>query len=368
MERRKFLKGAAIGGVGAAAAAASFPTPAISQGKMEWRMVTSWPKGLPGLGTGAERLAKRITDMTDGRLSIKVFAAGELVPALQVWDAVSSGTAEIGHDAAYYHLGKTVAAPFFCSVPFGMTSFEMNAWIHWGGGQQLWDEVYANYNLKPFAAGNTGTQMAGWFRKEINSLEDIKGMKFRTAGQGGQVWQKLGMTVVLLPGGEIFPALQSGAVDAAEWVGPYNDLALGFHQVAKNYYYPGVQEPGPMLQCTVNKGIYEKLPNDLKEIVKAACSAENDYILAEFNARSGPALQSLIRDHGVQLKQFPRDVLEAYGNKSGELMEEILASSDPVVKKVAEAFLAARKLAMAYTRITDQSLTNARLLPFKYPG
>ncbi|MCH2395913.1 TRAP transporter substrate-binding protein [Oceanibaculum sp.] len=368
MERRKFLKSAALGGAGVAATAAAFPAPALSQGKMEWRMVTSWPKGLPGLGTGAERLAKRITDATDGRLSIKVFAGGELVPALQVWDAVSSGTADMGHDAAYYHIGKSAGTPFFSTVPFGMTTHELNAWIKWGGGQELWDEFYAPFNLKAFHAGNTGVQMGGWFRKEITSADDLKGLKFRMPGQGGQVLQKLGATVVLLPGGEIFPALQSGAIDGTEWVGPYNDLSLGFHQVAKFYYYPGFHEPAPGIQATFNKAKYDALPKDIKAIIEACCAAENELMVAEFNQRSGPALQTLIRDHGVQLKQFSRDILEAFGTKSGELMEELLASSDPMVKKIAEEYLKARRLLMSYTRITEQGYTNARSLPFKYPG
>ncbi|MFQ5972679.1 MAG: TRAP transporter substrate-binding protein, partial [Alphaproteobacteria bacterium] len=323
MKRRFFLKGAAATGA-VAAAASTFPKPAISQGLMEWRMVTSWPKGLPGLGTGAERVAQRISTMSEGRLSVKVFAGGELVPPLQVFDGVAGGTAELGHDASYYHLGKSPATAFYTAVPFGMTAAELNAWVHWGGGQELWDELYAPFNLKAFLAGNTGVQMGGWFRKEIRSVEDLEGLKFRMPGQGGQVLQRLGATVVLLPGAEIFPALQSGAIDGTEWVGPYNDLSLGFYKVAKFYHWPGFHEPGSGLQLTVNKEKYEALPQDLQTVVKTAAEAENSLMLAEFNGRSGPALETLVRQHGVQLKQMPRDVLMAMGTESGKLMQDLL--------------------------------------------
>ncbi|GAB4166725.1 MAG: TRAP transporter substrate-binding protein [Thalassobaculales bacterium] len=368
MERRSFIKAGLAAGVAGAAAASAFPKPALSQGRMEWRMVTSWPKGLPGLQTGAERLAKRITDLSGGRLSVRVFAAGELVPALQCWDAVAQGTADMGHDASYYHIGKTIGAPFFCAVPFGMTASEITAWTYYGGGQQLWDDLYAPFGLKAFPAGNTGCQMGGWYRKEMRSADDIKGLKFRMPGQGGQVLQKLGATVINLAGGEIFPALQSGAIDGTEWVGPYNDLSLGFHQVAKFYYYPGFHEPGSMLQCMVNKAKFDALPADLKELVAASCSAENDLMLAEFNGRSGPALETLVRQHGVQLKQYSRDIMMAFGTAAGEVMQEVLDKAEGPAKRVAEGFLRARRLAVNYTRISDQGYANARNLPFKYPG
>ena len=366
MKRRSFLTAATATGV-AVAAASSLPKPAISQGLIEWRMVTSWPKGFPGLGTGAERVAQRITDMSDGRLRVQVFGGGELVPALQVFDGVAGGTAEMGHDASYYHLGKSPATAFYTAVPFGMTAAELNAWVHWGGGQELWDELYAPFGLKGFLAGNTGVQMGGWFRKEIKSVDDLKDLKFRMPGMGGQVLQRLGTTVVLLPGGEIFPALQSGAIDGTEWVGPYNDLAFGFYKVAKFYYWPGFHEPGSGLQLTVNKAQYDALPKDLRQIVEAAALAENDVMLAEFNSRSGPALQTLVRTHGVQLRQMPRDVLLAIGEESGKLMEETIEGGDAITKKIGRSFLKARSEALAWTRIADQAYTNARLLPFRYP-
>lgn len=366
MKRRSFLRGAAATGV-AAAAASTFPKPAISQGLMEWRMVTAWPKGLPGVGTAAERLAQRIGAMSEGRLTVQVFAGGELVPALQVFDGVSGGTAEMGHDAAYYHLSKSPATAFFTGVPFGMTANELTAWIRFGGGQELWDELYTPFNLKAFLTGNTGVQMGGWFRNEVTSLDDFKGLKYRMPGQGGQVLQRIGATVVLLPGGEVFPALQSGAIDATEWIGPYSDLTLGFYKVAKFYYWPGFHEPGSGLQFTVNLEKFDALPEDLKQIIETAAGAENDAVLAEFNGRSAQALQTLVREHGVQLRQMPRDVLMAVGTEAGKLMQETVDEGDEITKKIALSFLKARAEALVWTRIADQGFTNARLLPFDYP-
>ena len=369
MKRRAFLKGAALGGVAAAAVAAtsSFPKPALSQNRLQWRMVTSWPKGLPGLGSGAQRLADSIGVLTEGRLSVQLYAAGELVPALGCFDAVADGTAEMGHDASYYHLGKNPATAFFTAVPAGLLAAEHNAWVYWGGGQELWDELYKPFGLKGFMAGNTGVQMGGWFRNEINSMDDMRGLKFRMPGQGGQVLNAIGATQVLLPGGEIFPNLQSGALDGTEWVGPYNDLALGFYQVAKFYYWPGFHEPGSSLQCMVNLAAYEGLPADLQQIIAYACAAENDRMLAEFNSRSGPALETLVRDHGVQLRRFPNDVWNEFGRASGELMTDLVMNGDPITKKVAASYLAFRQQVLRWTRISDQGFAENRLLPFNYP-
>jgi len=365
LERRGFLKGAASGAMAAASALAA---PAIAQGLQQWRMVTSWPRGLAGVGTGAERLAQRIGQLTGGRITVQFHAAGELVPDLECFDAVAKGDAEIGHDAAYYHIGKTRAAPFFSSVPFGMTADELNAWIYFGGGQALWDEVYAPFGLKPFLAGNTGTQMGGWFRREVTAIADLKGLKVRMPGQGGEVMAKLGATGVTLPGGEIFKALESGAIDAAEWIGPSNDRDLGLHVAAKFYYYPGFHEPGAALQCMVNKARWDALAPDLKAAVEAACAVENGLMHAEYNARSTEALRQLVEKHGVQLRQWPREVLIALGNASGEIVQAILDGDDPGARKVAEAFIGARRAAVAWTRIADQAFANARLLQFKYPG
>lgn len=362
MKRRSVLKAAAVGG-GAALAA-----PAISKGLREWRMVTSWPKGLPGLGTGAERLAANITAMTGGRITVKVYAAGELVPATECFSAVASGTAQLGHDGAYYHTGKSEGAAFFTAFPFGFTADEISAWVKYGNGQTLWDELYAPFGLRGLLAGNTGTQMLGWFRREIRSVEDLKGLKFRAPGNQGRVLQKLGVTPVTLPGGEIFPALQSGAIDGAEWVGPYNDLALGFYQVCKYYYSHGYHEPGAALQLMINEQAWQSLDAELQAIVRAACDAAYTDMLAEYNARSGPALRTLVEKHGVIVKGLPEDVLLACGEKSNEVLNEIHAadkSPNRIVQRIIEDFLAFRAEVIPWTRVGEQAFLNARRLPFE---
>ncbi|HEY1382356.1 MAG TPA: ABC transporter substrate-binding protein [Dongiaceae bacterium] len=366
MKRRNFLTGAGLA-AGATTLASALAKPAIAQDKIEWKMVTSWPKGLPGLGTGAERLAERITKTSAGRLNVKVFAAGELVPEMGCFDAVSQGQAEMGHDASGYHIDKIPAAGFYNSMPMGLTAGEFNGWVYFGGGQELWDELYTPYNVKPFLAGNTGAQMGGWFRKEIRSAADLKGLKFRITGHGAQALTKLGVQVVPLPSGQIFSNLQSGAIDGAEWVGPYNDLSLGFYKVTKLYYWPGFHEPGSALQCMVNKGKFEALPDELKQIISACCSAENDLMLAEFNGRSPAALSSLINEHGVQLKQFPRDVLIAFGEASGFVMQDLLESKDEITRQIASSYLRFRQDAIRYTRIAETAFTTARSYKFDFP-
>lgn len=341
------------------------PKPAISQGRREWRMATSWPKGLPGLGTGAQRLADRITALSGGRITVRLFAAGELVPALQVFDAVANGTADLGHDASYYHVGKKVAVGFFTSFPWGLTAPELNGWIYHGGGQELWDELYAPFNLKGFLAGNTGTQMMGWFRHPIDSLQDVQGLKFRAPGIGGMVFSKLGVNVVSLPGGEIFQALQSGVIDGAEWVGPYNDLSFGFHQVAKYYYAPGYHEPGSGLQLMINRRVYEGLDSDLKFVLQQAAQAANTDIYAEYTAKSGPALRSLVEDHGVRVKKIPREIAIALGHATDELLSEI-SGEDDISRRIVSGYLNYREQVIPWSRIGEQHFMNTRTLPFPH--
>ncbi|MCW9035344.1 MAG: TRAP transporter substrate-binding protein [Alphaproteobacteria bacterium] len=364
MKRRDFLKGAAV--VGAATAGASaLAAPAIAQGKRELKMVTTWPKNFPGLGTGAERLAKRITDGTDGQLTVKVFAAGELVPPFESFDAVSNGTADLYHAAEYYWQGKSKGFNFFAAVPFGLTASEHAAWIYHGGGQELWDELSSKFNIKPFMAGNTGVQMGGWFNKEVNSLEDYKGLKIRMPGLGGEVLRRIGAAAVSLPGGEIFPSLQSGAIDATEWVGPWNDLAFGFYKVTKYYYYPGFHEPGTALSSGMNMKVWESLSKSQQGAVKNAMAAENDYTWAEFNARNNNALDTLLKKHNVKLKKFSNDVLQAIGAASGDVVKEAGATDD-LTKKIYASFIQHRKQSIAWSKLSDQAFANARLLPFKY--
>ncbi|MCA6062076.1 TRAP transporter substrate-binding protein [Thalassolituus marinus] len=326
---------------------------------IKWKLVTSWPKNFPGLGTAPERFATLVNDMSGGRLQIKVYGAGELVPALQVFDAVSQGTAEMGHSGAYYWKGKTAASQFFTSVPFGLTAQEMNGWMEYGGGQQLWEEVYAPFNLLPMPGGNTGVQMGGWFNKEINSVEDLKGLKMRIPGIGGEVLARAGGTPVTLPGGEIFTSLQTGAIDATEWVGPYNDLAFGLYKVAKHYYYPGWHEPGSMMEFVINKPAFEKLPADLQAIVKVATKAINEDMLSEFTMRNQNALVELKEKHGVDVRPFPDEVLKKLQMLSDEVVAEV-AQTDDMTRKVYESFRTFRDKVRAYHAVSEQAYINAR--------
>lgn len=330
-----------------------------TQQTYKWKMVTSWPKNFPGLGTAPERFSKMVDEMSAGRLKVKVYGAGELVPALQVFDAVSQGTAEMGHSGAYYWKGKTPAAQFFTSVPFGLTAQEMNGWIYHGGGLELWQELYAPFNLIPLAAGNTGVQMAGWFNKEINSVDDLKGLKMRIPGLGGEVLKRAGGTPVTLPGGELFTSLQTGAIDATEWVGPYNDLAFGLYKAAKHYYYPGWHEPGSMMELTVNKPAFEALPKDLQAIVKTAAHAINADMLAEYTARNNAALTELVEKHAVDVRQLPEDVLAKLRELSEQVVAEV-AAADPKAQKVYDSYIKYREGVVKYHAISEQSFINAR--------
>ncbi|GHF66302.1 TRAP transporter substrate-binding protein [Seohaeicola zhoushanensis] len=358
MDRRSFIRKA--GTLGAAAAATALAAPAIAQGNITWRMVTTWPKNFPGLGVGAQRLADRITAASGGRLTVQVFSAGELVPPLQSLDAVIDGTAEMSHGAAYYWQNKSPALSFFTGVPFGMTSRELTAWVRYMGGQEIWDEIYDQFGVQGFLSGDTGTQAGGWFRNELTGVDSVKGLRFRTPGLGGRVWEKLGATVTNMAAGEIFQALQSGTLDAAEFVGPYNDLALGFYQVAKNYYFPSFVEPGLATELVVDKKKYQALPADLQALVKDVCQAEYDQVASDFYANDPRALQTLINDHGVQVKQFPEEILQAGAEAAKEIMIGLRDSSDPLVKKTAESFISSLNIVRTRSRDTDGAFVQAR--------
>jgi TRAP-type mannitol/chloroaromatic compound transport system substrate-binding protein len=358
MKRRDFFKTAGAGAVLSAGTVA----PVFAQEEtVKWKMVTTWPKNFPGLGTGAEFLAQLLNEMSGGRLEVKVYGAGELVPAFESFDAVSRGTAEMGHGAAYYWKGKTEAAQFFAAVPFGLTAQEMNSWFYHGGGMALWQEVYEPFGLVPMAAGNTGVQMGGWFNREIKSVDDLNGLKMRIPGLGGEVLKRAGGTPVSLPGGEIFTSLQSGAIDATEWVGPYNDLAFGFYKAAKYYYYPGWHEPGTTLECFVNKKAFEALPADLQSIVINAARVANQDMLADFTAKNNAALQALVAQHNVDLRPFPADVLETLKKLSDEVVAEI-AEKDPLSKKVYASYIDFRGQAIAWHNISERAYLNARAM------
>ncbi|MGB5426553.1 MAG: TRAP transporter substrate-binding protein [Gammaproteobacteria bacterium] len=367
MKRRNFLgtagagallTGGLLSGCGQEAKQAATGV-ASPQQTYSWKMVTTWPKNFPGLGTGANNLAKLISEMSGGRLTVKVYGASELVPAFEVFDAVSSGTAEMGHGAAYYWKGKTEAAQFFAAVPFGMTAQEMNAWLYYGGGMQLWEEVYAPFGVLPTAAGNTGLQMGGWFNKEINGVEDLQGLKMRIPGLGGEVLKRAGGTPVNLPGGEIFTSLQSGTIDATEWVGPYNDLAFGLYKAAKYYYYPGWHEPGTTLECLFNKQAFEALPVDLQSIVSNACRVANADMLAEYTARNNTALQTLVNEHHVDVREFPKPVLDKLRSISEQVVAEI-AAHDALSAQVYESYLNFRQQVVAWHDISERTYLNVR--------
>lgn len=366
MERRKFIGGLAAGAavLGVAACgkkkdAAKTAAPAIIKNQLKWRMTTTWPKDFPGLGTGANRLAQYIGELSEGELEVTVYGGGEIVPPLEAFDAVSKGAAEMGHGAAYYWKGKSAAAQFFAAVPFGLTAQEMNAWIYYGGGQKLWDDLYADFNLKPFLAGNTGVQMGGWFNREINSLDDMLGLKMRMPGLGGDVLTAIGAVPKLLPGGEIFTALETGAIDATEWVGPYNDLAFGFYKAAKYYYYPGWHEPGTALETFVNKQAYDALPVRLQNVIAVAARAANMDMLAEFTYRNGDALAILVNEHKVELRRFPDEVLAKLRTTSAQVVGDA-AGKDGASKKIYTAFSAFRENVAGWTELSEFGYVGAR--------
>jgi len=367
MKRREFVKqlgaGALVAGAVTTGCSAQKAGDREAQGtpaqRFHWKMVTTWPKNFPGMGTAVNKLVALIDEMSGGRLQIKVYGAGELVPAFEVFDAVSAGTAEMGHGAAYYWKGKSEVAQFFSTVPFGLTAQEMNAWLYYGGGMELWRELYEPFGLVPIAAGNTGVQMGGWFNKEINSPEDLKGLKMRIPGLGGEVLRRLGGTPVNLPGGEIFTALQSGTIDATEWVGPYNDLAFGLYKAAKYYYYPGWHEPGTTLECIVNRKAFEGLPEDLRAIVDTACKAVNLDLLSEFTARNNAALHQLVTEHKVALRAFPETVLKELRETADKVVAE-LAGKEPMAQKIFASFREFRDQVTAWDNISERAYLNTR--------
>jgi len=332
MQRRHLLA------TGAALPAAGIAAPAIAQERIEWNMVMPWPKGTPGVGTNAERFAERVSTMSAGRLSIKVFAAGELVPALEGLDAVQSGTADIGHAPPYFWVGKSQALHYFTGVPFGLTANELAAWFRFGDGMTLWRQLYDQFNVVPFYAGSSGIQSGGWFRKEINTLEDLEGLKFRIAGLGGEVMRRLGVNTVLLPPGEITPSLLSGAIDAAEWIGPWNDRAFGLHKVAPYYYVPSFHEPGPGLEIIVNKDRWNELSPDLQTIIEVAAAATAQDTLSDFTWNNIQSLRPLLEEEDVELRHFSDEIVDAMGAKTFEVLEE-LAGEDELTGRIHASFM-----------------------------
>jgi TRAP-type mannitol/chloroaromatic compound transport system substrate-binding protein len=360
MTRRGIVKAGA-----AAAAAAAFPAPAISQGIREFKLATSWPKDLPGLQTSAERIGRAITVATGNRIRVTVFAAGELVKPFEVFDAVSSGVIEMYHSAEYYWERRSPAFNFFAAVPFGFTADEMAAWIHFGGGQALWDELSANYNIKPLLTTNTGVQMGGWFTREVNSLQSYTGIKYRMPGLGGEVLRRLGATVVNLPGGEIVPALRSGAIDASEWVGPWDDMHLGLHKASKFYYYPGFHEPGTVLATAINKARWDSLTAEERGLITTVANAEYTYSLAEFNTNNAKSLQELRQDKNIEIRKFDDSILKAFGERSGEVIAEV-GAKDPLTRRTCQSYMEFRNRCTPWSDMAERAYLNARSLPFSY--
>lgn len=361
MDRRQFIAGA---GVAVAASASTFPSPAIAQGVRELKMVTTWPKTLPGLQSSAVRAAKSITDLSGGRLQVKVFGAGELVAAFESFNAVSSGLADFYHSSEITWYDKSPGFAYFCNVPFGLTATETNSWVRFGGGQALWDELSAGFGLKSFLCGNTGPQMGGWFTRELNSVEAFKGLRYRMPGPGGEVLRRLGAVVVNLPGGEIIPALRSGAIDASEFAGPWIDMALGLHKAARYYYYPGFHEPGAAYSLAVNKKVWDSLGSADRGIIEAAAGAENDLSLSEVIYHNAAAIDVLAKDPAIEIRKLDDSILQALGKISGEVLAE--TARDDLLRRIYESFMKFRAAAVRWSDISEHAFINARVLKFPF--
>ncbi len=360
MNRKTFFKGLAIGTISLPVILRSIVgkgnaqsnNAAISSQRYDWKLVTTWPPNFPILGEACSLYAALLKQMSGGRINVRVYGGGELVPALESFDAVRNQVAEIGHGCAYYWAGKTPAAQFFASVPFGMNAQQMNAWITSGGGLQLWEELYRDFGLVPMLGGNTGVQMGGWYNREINSVADLKGLKMRIPGLGGKVLSKAGGAPVLLAGGEIYTGLERGVIDATEWLGPFHDTLMGFQDIAKYYYSPGWHEPGTALEFIFNKEVFDGLPEDLRQIVRVATSYINLFVLTEMEAQNAKALSELIKN-GVEVRKFPREVLAALRAYTEEVVQKFTAS-DPLAQKVYGSYDNFRKKAAQYADITER--------------
>jgi TRAP-type mannitol/chloroaromatic compound transport system substrate-binding protein len=359
MKRRTFLKAGAVTGASAVAA------PAIAQGKRELKMALAWPLNYPGYGTSAQILAKKITEATNGRLTVTPYAANDLVPVAQMFDAVADGRVDMYHAIEYYWEDKDPAFNFFAGVPFGLSPIEMDTWLNKYGGQELWDELSARYNIKPLAAGNTGVQMGGWFNKRIQSEADLRGLRIRITGLAAEVYQSFGAEPVVVPGGRVVEALNSGEIDAAEWVGPWNDMALGLHRAARYYYHPGFHEPGTQISVGMNLDLWIGLSEGEKELIKMACRTEAVRMLAEFNARNAAAITQLVRAGNTEILGFPDDLLNEMGKASSAVAMRLADSSDHA-QRIFQNFVSARYQLLRWTKVAEDAFLLARRLPFDY--
>ena len=364
MKRRDFIK---TSGAAVAAASATLAAPAISQNMQQWRLITTWPKNLPGLGTTAQYFADQVTACSNGRLEVKLFASGEVVPAFESIDAVGAGTVEMGHGAPYYWKGKALASQIVSNIPFGLTAQEYNAWYYFGGGEALCDELYRDaFSCKFLLCGNTGVQHPGTSSVEVNSLADFDGLKIRMPGIGGEAMAAIGATVVNLPGSEVAAAFASGTVDWVEWNSPYGEASMGFWRHGKFYYTPGWHEPATSLDLFVNAAAWDALAPDLQAIVSQCAASANMFALSEPTAYSAPQLQKLVNEHGSVIKQIPDDALTALGNTVGEIISA-QAEADPMSKKVLSSLLPFRGEQIEYSNTTEADFMRARNLPYSFP-
>ncbi len=352
MKRRDFLKKAGVAAAGATLSPLMFANAQAST--FRFGMVTSWPTALDTIYGGALNTAKFLNEITQGDVEVEVFPAGAQVGGLEVYDAVSSGAFEMGHTASYYYIGKDSAHAFFTAMPFGLNAQQHNAWVLSGGGQGLWNELGAPDNLIAFPAGNTGTQMGGWFNKEINSAADLQGLKMCIPGLGGQVMSRAGANVQVLAGGEIFQALETGLIDATEWVGPYDDQILGFNRVASFYYAPGWHEPGPSLGTYINLDVYNSLPEDIQNAIQTTSSAANIQMLADYDARNGGALAEIMAGGNVELRTFPTEYLNTLEGFANEIFAESAASS-AMFTKIWEQWTAFRDDIRGFHAISEKA-------------
>lgn len=356
MQRRKFLKGAGVGAIGAGAATFAAPAIAQSMPEVKWRCASSFPKSLDTIFGAGEVMAKALAEATDNKFQIRIYAGGEIVPGLQVADAVQAGTVECGHTASYYYIGKDPTFAFDTAVPFGLNARQQDAWMIHGGGRQLMNEFYKDYNIHAITCGNTGAQMGGWFRKEIKTVDDMKGLKMRIGGFAGQVLTKLGVVPQQLAGGDIYPALEKGTIDAAEWVGPYDDQKLGFNKVAQNYLYPGWWEGGPQLSTFVNIAKWNELPKAYQAALENACAKAHTWMVAKYDAQNPKALRELV-GAGTKLAPFPTAVMEACYNAAVELYNETSAKN-PKFKKVYDSWKAFRNEQVLWFRVAENTFDN----------
>ena len=361
LKRKDFVKGLAIGTLSLPFLLRGFLGKGNAQGegpaivsakRYQWKMVTTWPPNFPVMGEGCSLFAKWVEEMSDGRIQIHVYGGGELVPALEVFDTVRSGAAEMGSGAAYYWAGKLPASQFFAAVPFGMNAQQVNAWLLTGGGLELWEELYGDYGLVPLPGGNTGVQMGGWFNREINTVDDLKGLKMRMPGLGGNVLERAGGSPVLLAGGEIYTGLERGVIDAAEWVGPYHDYLMGFHEIAK-YYYTGWQEFGTVMEFIVNKSVFDALPPDLQSIIRTAALRLNHWMLCEFEAQNSIYLKKLIEEEKVEVRVFSFEILQTLRKITTEILEE-LTERDPASKKVYASYRSFQERARGWAEVSEK--------------